>query len=96
MEEDETCILINIKEKLLKNLPKELVNKIIYNYKALEHPTSKLIKNVVKDCKEYIYNDSGGWEIFISFTEIEDKLSKMGRTEKITLEYYIYGLGSKW
>ena len=75
-----------------KEIPAEIINNIIYKQNGVIHPNALLIKKKRIECSKYCYIDSGGWEVFNTFTSIYDNLSKTHNIKPITLQFYIYGL----
>tara|TARA_B100001057_G_C22299055_1_gene737534 strand:+ start:308 stop:577 length:270 start_codon:yes stop_codon:yes gene_type:complete len=81
---------------LITRVPNEVLNIILYKYKGLTHPTALIIKDTVKECKQYIDKDSGGWESFITFLSYYDQSAGGSRhkIQHVSLKYYIYGLNN--
>ena len=83
-----------IKIILNKKLPKEIVYKILYYHKGLEHPTAVIMNKVISDCIELTRLESGGWEEFDTFLNCYDRAGK--RPDKATsLKFYRENL-IKW
>ena len=83
-------------DTLKTRVPNEVSTIILYKYKGLTHPIALIIQKTVKECKQYIDMDSGGWESFITFLSYYDKAAGCSRRkiQQISLEYYIYGLNN--
>ena len=80
--------------ELDNKLPREIVNKILYNHKGLVHPIAIIVNKIIQDCIELTHLESGGWEEFDTFLNCYDRAGKRPN-KAVSLKFYIYNL-TQW